>query len=394
MMSESTSIKTHYPHKSFRLLNANFWDTFTEISKHHQIACKYLIEEMSKENEQENKENESKILAITESLKTIVQIDLRYNYLFYLKYCFCLSEPITMNQLKTNFKNNIFPYYIYTLLVKKKEIHLIIIDFFEKKISIINKDKIIENIPSELIKTVSKKGNSLIVIEHKKLGVDTSLEIFPEFFQQFNLIYTIIDFFIKYNKNKIEEKTELKILEDDSYVPKGILLKAHILKEHQNKLLSKDERYAVLGPSLIIIFKDNTMKEIRNIIPLLTYATQLISDDKELIITFKYFYRDQSLTFFEEKTYLEWKNTLKDIFNKKIVEKIEGITLFKIKEKKINSKILDVINNEISEIEDKININNKNFENIKKSIIGGDNFLNSEKIITNEKEIIPSNSEQ
>ena len=107
-----------------------------------------------------------------------------------------------------------------------------------------------------------------------------------------------------------------------------MLLKAHILKEHQNKLLSKDERYAVLGPSLIIIFKDNTMKEIRNIIPLLTYATQLISDDKELIITFKYFYRDQSLTFFEEKTYLEWKNTLKDIFNKKLVEKIEGITLY------------------------------------------------------------------
>ena len=177
-------------------------------------------------------------------------------------------------------------------------------------------------------------------------------------------------------------------------MPKGILLKAHILKEHQNKLLSKDERYAVLGPSLIIIFKDNTMKEIRNIIPLLTYATQLISDDKELIITFKYFYRDQSLTFFEEKTYLEWKNTLKDIFNKKLVERIEGITLYKIKEKKINSKILDVINNDINEIEDKININNKNFENIKKSIIGGDNFINSEKMITNEKEIIPSNSEQ
>ena len=53
-----------------------------------------------------------------------------------------------------------------------------------------------------------------------------------------------------------------------------------------------------------------------------------------------------------------------------------------------------MINNDINEIEDKININNKNFESIKKSIIGGDNFLNSEKTITNEKEIIPSNSEQ
>ena len=371
-MSESTSIKMDYPHKSFRLLNANFWDTLTKISKHHQIACKYLIEEMSKENEQENKKNESKILAITESLKTIAQIDLRNNYLFYLKYCFCLSEPMTMNQLKTNFKNNIFPYFIFTLLVKKKEIHLIIIDFFEKKISIINKEKIIEKIPSELIKTVSKKGNSSIVIEQKKLGIDTSLEIFPEFFQQFDLIYTIIDFFIKYIKNKIEEETELKMLEDDSYIPKGILLKAHILKEHQNKLLSKDERYAVLGPSQIIIFKDNTMREIRNVIPLLIYSTQLISDDKELTITFKYFYRDQSLTFFDENTYFQWKDTLKDIFNKKIIEKIEGISLYQIKEKNLNSKVVDLLNEEIKEIEDKINKNKENFENMKKLIINNE----------------------
>ena len=168
------------------------------------------------------------------------------------------------------------------------------------------------------------------------------IEIFPELFQQVDLIYTIIDFFIKNKNNKIEnildtgEESELNLLDDDIYVPKGMLLKAHILKEHQNKLLSKDKRYAVLGPSLIIIFKDDTMKEIRNIIPLLAYATQLIADDKELIITFKYFYREQSLTFFEEKTYFEWKNTLKDIFNKKIAEKIEGITLYQIKEQKIN----------------------------------------------------------
>ena len=54
------------------------------------------------------------------------------------------------------------------------------------------------------------------------------------------------------------------------------------------------------------------MKEIRNVIPLLPFATQLISDDKELTITFKYFYRDQSLTFFEENAYFEWKNILKD----------------------------------------------------------------------------------
>ena len=330
---------------------------------------------MSKEKENENKENESKILTITESLKTIVQIDLRHHYLFYLKYCFCLCEPLTINQLKTNFKNNVFPYFLFTLLVRKKEIHFLIIDFFEKKIIIMNKEKIVENMPLVKIKSVSKNGNTSIkiILEGKDLGNDYTLEIFPEFFQQINLIYTIIDFFIKYNNNKINEETELKMLDDDTYIPKGILLKTHILKEHQNKLLSKDKRYAVLGSSQIIIFKDNTMKEIRNVIPLLTYSTQLISDDKELIISFKYFYRDQSLTFFDENTYLQWKNTLKDIFNKKITEKIDGITLYQIKEKNINSKILDLLNVEIKEIEDKINKNKEDFENMEKLINNNEN---------------------
>ena len=117
---------------------------------------------------------------------------------------------------------------------------------------------------------------------------------------------------------------------------------------------------------------------------MLTYATQLISDDKELIITFKYFYRDQSLTFFEENTYLEWKKTLKDIFNKKIVEKIEGISLYQIKEKKLNSKILDFINYEIKRIEEDINNYNEYYEDMKKKIVDDNgNILNDEKIALN-----------
>ena len=391
-----------YSSKPFMLLHSNFWDPLQKISKHHQIKCKYLLGDMHKENEEENKKNESKILTITESLKTIVQTDLRHYYFLYLKYNFCLCEPLTINQLKTNFKNKIFPYFLFTLIIKKKEIIHLIIDFFEGKILIMNKDKIIENISQQRLISVSKKSNISIILVLNDKGItngkNQEIEIIPELFQQVDLIYTIINFFIKNYKeekeSKIdsEEKSELSLLDDDIYVPKGMLLKAHILKEHQNKLLSKDKRYAVLGTSLIIIFKDNTMKEIRNIIPLLSYATQLISDDKELIITFRYFYRDQSLTFFEEKTYFEWKNTLKDIFNKKIVEKIEGITFYQIKEKKFNSKIIDVINNKINEIEIKIKKNMENFEITKKSIIDNDNFLNTEKM--NEKEIIPINIEQ
>ena len=391
-MSEHLSFKINYPNKYFMQLHTNFWDSFEKISNHHQIECKYLMEEMSQGNEEKKKSNESKILTITESLKTIVQVDLRHYYILYLKYIFCLSEPLTMNQLKTNCKNKVFPYFLFTLLIKKKEINILIIDFFEKKILIMNKDRIIDNLSHEKIISVTKKANTSINIKlnEKEINSDKKqeIEIFPEFFQQVDLIYTIIQFFINYfDKEKemnYQEEKGLNLLDDDTYLPKGILLKTHILKEHQNKLLSKDRRYAVLGNSMIIIFKDSSMKEIRNIIPLLTYATQLISDDKELIITFKYFYRDQSLTFFEENTYLEWKKTLKDIFNKKIVEKIEGISLYQIKEKKLNSKILDFINDEIKRIEEDINNNNEYYEDMKKKIVDDNgNILNDEKIALN-----------
>ena len=71
-MSEHLSFKINYPNKYFMQLHANFWDSFEKISNHHQIECKYLMEEMSQGNEEKKKSNESKILTITESLKTIV----------------------------------------------------------------------------------------------------------------------------------------------------------------------------------------------------------------------------------------------------------------------------------------------------------------------------------
>ena len=313
---------------------------------------------------------------ITESLKTLVQIDLRYFYLLYLKYSFFLSEPLTLNQLKTNFIKKVFPFYLFTLNTKKKEINHLIIDFLEKQITILNKDKKIQNLSQDKIYGVSKKMNTSIIISLYEIDPNTKtniqIEIFPEFFQQVDLIYVIMDFFVKFNKeknNNIPEEAKLTILDDDTYVPKGILLRTNILKEHHNTLLSKDKRYAVFGPSLIIIFKDINMKEIINVIPLLRFATQLISDDKDLILTFKYINRDQSLTFLDENTYFEWKNTLKDIFNKKIEEKIDGISLYQIKEKKFNSKVLHLINDDIEEIEEKISKNKNYIENIKNSIV-------------------------
>jgi hypothetical protein len=370
-MEEESNFKTDYPHKCFMELNAKFWDSDERISKLHQSKCKYLMEELSTEDEEKKKKIEKTILSTTESLKVLVERDLKHYYLIFLKYSFCLSQPLTLRQLKDNFKNKIFPYYIFTLLSKKKEIIFLIIDFLDKTIKVLNKDKIVEIIKQDEITSVSKKNNTSINITFND---KEEIEIFPEFFQQVELIYILIDFFGKIAKSSKKEDGELSLLEDDTYTPKGILLKNHILKEHQNILLSKDKRYAVLGPSQIIIFKDKTMIEIRNVIPLLPFSSQLISDDKEMIITLKYLNRNQSLTFFKQEAYISWKNILKDIFNKKNMEKIEGITYYLIKEKQLNIKIIDLLNDEIKEAQENKNKLNEELENVKQLIIKDKNI--------------------
>lgn len=370
-MSELSIFNFDYTLKPFSSLKATFWNSLQQIGKNHQIICSHILSEQSEEGKQENN---NKILNITESLKILVQSDLRFFYLQFLKFNFILSQPLTMGQLKKNFKNKIFPYYLFTLLSKKKEIHHMIIDLIEKKIHIFNKNQKLETIPKEKILTLMKENNNSIVITLNDNQITNdkkkNIEIIPEFNIQSELIYILICFMMQMDETKKDPEIQnLSLLDDDIYIPKGILLKNYILKSHQKKILSKDRRFAVLGPSQIIIFKNNSMKEITNIIPLIFFGTQLKSDDKENILTFKYFNRKQKLEFLDYNTYNEWKSTLKDIFNKKKEEKIDGIFLYKLKEKEMKSKILDEINEEIKDLEEKIKTENKEFEEAKKGIL-------------------------
>jgi len=370
-MSELSIFNFDYTLKPFSSLKATFWNSLQQIGKNHQIICSHILSEQSEEGK---KENNNKILNITESLKILVQSDLRFFYLQFLKFNFILSQPLTMGQLKKNFKNKIFPFYLFTLLSKKKEIHHMIIDLIEKKIHIFNKNQKLETIPKEKILTLMKENNNSIVITLNDNQITNdkkkNIEIIPEFNIQSELIYILICFMMQMDETKKDPEIQnLSLLDDDIYIPKGILLKNYILKSHQKKILSKDRRFAVLGPSQIIIFKNNSMKEITNIIPLIFFGTQLKSDDKENILTFKYFNRKQKLEFLDYNTYNEWKSTLKDIFNKKKEEKIDGIFLYKLKEKEMKSKILDEINDEIKDLEEKIKTENKEFEEAKKGIL-------------------------
>ena len=160
-MTELNIFHYNYELKPFSTLKTNFWDSLQQIGKNHQIICNHILKELS---EDDKKENNKDILKVTESLKILVQADFRYFYIEFLKFNFILSEPLTVGQLKKNFINKIFPYYLFTLLTKKKKINHMIIDLIEKKIQIYKKDKKLETIRKENIMTLMKENNNTIVI--------------------------------------------------------------------------------------------------------------------------------------------------------------------------------------------------------------------------------------
>ena len=208
------------------------------------------------------------------------------------------------------------------------------------------KDKEFYIIESDDIITVNKKFGTTIIImaknenydKNKNKGKDEFKEITfePEFSQQIDIIYTIISYFAK----SIEDNNFYDLLLDDTYRPFGIILRTLIIKDHRVKVLGKDDRYAVLGPSMIIIYKNEEMKDIRNVLPLFPFFMRLSFIDKEKKIIFKYPIREQALSFYDNEHYIMWKTTLKEIFNKRIKSKMEILDYFQANENKVKDKIM------------------------------------------------------
>lgn len=158
------------------------------------------------------------------------------------------------------------------------------------------------------LKDITKDKESIIL----DIGVKESFYIVAEVQQQKDMIYALLLFLVKLNKDKNKSKEEkvkeknlnitysenkskdskekgikkrlsqridveinnfelvdLKLLKDDSYLPSGIILRSHVLKQHKKVKLSSLDRYIVLGNSHIIIFKDESMNKICNVIPII-----------------------------------------------------------------------------------------------------------------------------
>ena len=369
-----------YQYKPFSLLQVTFWDTNETISKHYEALLKTLKEKNSKYQEGKKKKNQITPELLTLSYKLLIDPKQREDYLTFLKQYYILAEPLSLQQLKNNYYNNIFPFYISTIKIKEKQQMCdLTIDFIKKQITITYKEKLIHLIKSDQIIIVNKILGTSISIMLKNVSNEiekkskekiknnsefNQIELEPELTQQIDIIYTLIS----YLAQKIEDNNFYKLLENDTYLPCGIILKAKILKGHQTKFLGKDDRYAVLGPNMAIIYKDEKMIDIRNIMPLFPFLMRVNFVKKDKTIIFKYPNREQSLSFYNEEHYIMWMTTLKEIFMRRINSKMDKMELLEVNEMKQKENIAKEIDIEIQCVQEEIKIIKNKLDKFKENI--------------------------
>ena len=162
----------HYKIKHFDVLQATFWDSSEKIKQNYDALIN-IIEENDKRPEGERKNYIMTKQSLKQSYDFITNQEQRQNYLSFLKYYYFLSEPLTLRQLKVNYNNKLFPYYLFTIKIKEKQqISNLIIDFIKKIITISYKEKDFYTIKSESIITVNKKFGTTIIIMSKNENYD------------------------------------------------------------------------------------------------------------------------------------------------------------------------------------------------------------------------------
>ena len=111
---------------------------------------------------------------------------------------------------------------------------------------------------------------------------------------------------------------------------------------------------------MIIIYKNDELKEIRNVLPLCPFLMRVNYVEKENKINFIYPNREQNLCFYDKEHFCLWMTTLKEIFIGRVKNKMDTVQLLQVNEVKENDKIIKEIKIEIQCVEEEIkNIKDK-----------------------------------
>ena len=393
----------NYTIKYFYTLQSNFWSEDNTITKNFK-----QLQEQSSNNQE----------SIKQAYTILGNQQLKGGYLTFLFYNYILSQPFSLNQLRTHFNHKVFPFYLFSVLEKGK-INILTIDYIKMQLNIQYKYKTFKSIPAEEIIFITKREENIYInnlpqtnlrssisstnsVSSSNSSATNSIIITPEIKEQLDFIYSLILYLLKISEkiklsktsdNTIKEsypniensslkelpdpdvenqKTyqkyleSLDILRDDSYIPSGSILKASVLKL---KRTGKTKRFIVLGSSQLLFFKDEVMSELCSIMPIIPYHIIFNFNDETLTVKFILLNRCQIIMFNNIDEYTIWKSTLLDIAENKVIDKIDEGCLGELEYKKKEESIRELLTNIDKEIDQlKASINDiKNYQNMMKS---------------------------
>ena len=348
-------MKAHY----FEEIESSFWDSENIMTKKYKAKKEKLKEGKSSDYDLESIENAYKILLNSKT---------RQNYCRFLLYQYTLSQPLNMNFLIEKFYSIIYPYYLFLLKSEKEDNKYIILDNINFSVNFYEKNGLKKSFEVDTIEDLILKTNENC-LKIKIIKNKNEIVITPQIEDHLYLIYALIIFMgviqkkkdnwkkdqskvneinqnlvketiktifdgNKYLNHKINE-FKLLILSNDSFIPKGIKYSTYV----EDKSSSIPNKYLIIGNSYIFFFKDEEMKDILNIIPLIPGTTMFEFNEKEKNINISLGSKEYNLYFNETESY---NNVLKVVMNisEGGDELFEEEDIYKVSEFLYNDKIM------------------------------------------------------
>ena len=149
-----------------------------------------------------------------------------------------------------------------------------------------------------------------IIKSNPTLRVIDTVGVLNKMYSDKYLVKETIKTIFDNNKNMNQKINDFKllILSNDSFIPKGIKYKTYV----EDKNSSIQNKYLIIGNSYIYFFKDEEMKDILNIIPLIPGTTMFEFNEKEKNIKITLGSKEYNLFFNEAESY---NNILKVVMN-------------------------------------------------------------------------------
>jgi len=355
----------NFTNKNFHYMeaiNATFWDTENIISKKYK-----KIKDSS-----ESDNDEEKIKIIEESYNILLNNNSKSEYYRYLMIEYTLSQPSNIEQLVNEYYSIIFPYYLFLLNNESnEELFYCILDFINLTINIYDKNSKKNSLEINSISDINVKFGSIII---ETVNFNQQVTLTPKIIQHLEILYLLL-IYMALVKNKIDSyqkeikkvneinqnlvKKDIKTLQEkisgnnsyfneidinkfklitnDSFVPKGILISLHISFEHNKKT---PDRFLLLGRRYIYLFKNESLKELNAIIPLSVGFTiiEFIDDFQKIELRAGMIY--YNLYVYERNNYEEFKEKLIDIIEGNEDNIFEKDDLFKCSKAIYDDKIL------------------------------------------------------